>query len=309
MRPTEYPTPQGFANAMLASAQRAALERGVAPATVQVEFYLTELLAVLREADCHGWILKGGMALRQRHPGTRTTQDIDLHLHEVALPEAIERFRAAAHRQRRGHLLFLVDDRVAYRGGERSARLRVRVHVGRVNHALTVDLASPVRVTADPDVVQLRPVLTLPGHPELPAFALYPVVDQIADKLCAMYELHGRDGTSVSTRHHDLFDLGTLVLGEQINAEALRIAIEAETQGRTLVLPRPLRLPGDPRAWAQAYARSARGWPQKADPRLRTADTALEMVAACIEPILDGVAQGSWDPATQTWSPTGGGGR
>ncbi|MEK8144723.1 hypothetical protein NKH18_33140 [Streptomyces sp. M10(2022)] len=46
-------------------------------------------------------------------------------------------------------------------------------------------------ITATPQAVQLRPRPELPWPADWPTVRLYPLVDHIADKICAMYEWHG----------------------------------------------------------------------------------------------------------------------
>ncbi|WP_460765370.1 nucleotidyl transferase AbiEii/AbiGii toxin family protein [Mariniluteicoccus flavus] len=243
-KPERYVTGKGFYDAVKDHANNISQRTGRSAANVRTEFFLKEVLALLAAAD-DGWVLKGGMSLRCRLPETRTTEDVDLHLTHRTLEATIDRFREAVHRKKRGeHLSFRVDDRVE-RKGSRSARMKVHVEVRgvRVQERVVVDLAAPVQITGRTEQIQLASPIQVAGHPELPAFALYPLADQIADKLCAMYEWHGRGGRTATTRYHDLWDLGAIVLNFPLEAAALAGAIATETSTRGLDLPHPLRLP------------------------------------------------------------------
>lgn len=300
-KPERYPTGRGFHAAVKDRANNLARSTGRNPANIRTEFYLKEILALLADAD-DGWVLKGGMSLRCRLPETRTTEDIDLHLAHQTLEASIDRFRAAVHRKKRGeHLSFRVDDRVE-RKGHRSARVKVHVQIRglQVQEQVVVDLASPVRITGKTEEVQLESPVQLADHPGLPTFPLYPLADQVADKLCAMYEWHGRGRRTATTRYHDLWDLGAIVLTWPLRASELAAAITAETTARQLELPHPLRLP-DVDSWATTYADICAGYP-RLDDRLLDAHQALQVVAQCVNPVLDGLNSGGWDPHRGAWA-------
>jgi hypothetical protein len=74
---------------------------------------------------------------------------------------------------------------------------------------LNVDLVVKRAPTGEPTVMQLESVLDMAWPDTWPAVVLYPLADHVADKVCAMYELHERlSGADVpSTRFRDLGDL------------------------------------------------------------------------------------------------------
>ena len=65
-----------------------------------------------------------------------------------------------------------------------------------------------------------RPVLEVSGVDPLPEFTLYPLPDQVADKICAMYERHGPTATP-SSRFRDLVDLVLIVSNFELALEEL----------------------------------------------------------------------------------------
>jgi hypothetical protein len=137
----------------------------------------------------------------------------------------------------------------------------------------------------------------LPGIPDLPEFALYPLADQIADKVCAMYETH-RDGTP-STRYHDLVDL-ILIITSSTGVDAARttFALQAEATHRDLALPTPLTSPGA--QWPAGYRKEAVMAGLSAE--LHDLEQALAVVGSCLDPLLGGeIAGGIWDATEQRW--------
>ena len=133
--------------------------------------------------------------------------------------------------------------------------------------------------------------------PRLPsnAYRLYPVVDQIADKVCAtMAEYNGRP----SSREKDLVDLVVLATTQTVDADALRRAIRAEARVRSL---RPFPELAIPSGWGRAYSRDAKDVPYCAD--FRTVDLAAELMRTFIDPVLRGETSGLvWSPESLTWS-------
>lgn len=73
-----------------------------------------------------------------------------------------------------------------------------------------VDVSCERHSIGEFEFFQPKPVVDLTGVPDLPPFRLYPLTDQIADKVCAMYETHGPQGAP-SNRYRDLVDLVLLV--------------------------------------------------------------------------------------------------
>ena len=146
------------------------------------------------------------------------------------------------------------------------------------------------------DRIRPQPVLDLPGTQPLPEFVLYPLPNQVADKLCAMY---GRYGASQmpSTRYRDLVDLVLIATTSELDALLTLQALQGETERRGCTLPSTIEDP-DPH-WRAGYSRIARE--SRLATALQTLDGALVATGNCLNPILSGTATGIWDPATQSW--------
>ena len=133
-----------------------------------------------------------------------------------------------------------------------------------------------------------------------PMFRLYPLADQIADKVTAMFETHGN---APSNRYRDLVDLALLVTVEGIDAELLRKALRSRANNarNPVTMPTTLNSPGD--SWTDGYRVEARRTTLPSD--LHDLNVVLAWVGACLNPVLDGtVTAGSWNPQTQTWKYT-----
>lgn len=147
-------------------------------------------------------------------------------------------------------------------------------------------------MTADPDVVTARAGLAIPGLTP-PVYRIYPVVDHIADKVCATEELTaGRP----SSRARDLVDLVVFARTQTIDGTALIEAIIAERHHRDLPAAADLAIPPD---WARPY------------PKLATQTshcTGLSFAEACllakklVDPAIDQSASGRlWSPEPGEW--------
>ncbi|HEY4457183.1 MAG TPA: nucleotidyl transferase AbiEii/AbiGii toxin family protein [Pseudonocardiaceae bacterium] len=159
----------------------------------------------------------------------------------------------------------------------------------------TVDTVVGTVVTAEPEYRTPEPIVAIPGL-EAPTFRLYPIVDHVADKLCATFERFGNRGGE-STRVRDLVDLVVIARTQSLEAAALRCAIEAERVHRDLP---PITGYRTPDGWVGRYPKAARGVADCAD-YPRHAD-AVELVGRFLDPVLSGqLADGVWHPDRLVW--------
>ncbi|OUE11038.1 hypothetical protein CMMCA001_15020 [Clavibacter michiganensis subsp. michiganensis] len=126
-------------------------------------------------------------------------------------------------------------------------------------------------------------------------YLLYPLVDQVSDKLCATIQVYGPEGRP-SSREKDLVDLAMIASFETVDATELRVAVSQEFLLRSL---EPVDHLTVPEHWGAAYRRMAATTPL-ADHRPRIEDT-VELVSSFLDPVLDGTTtEGRLDPATST---------
>ena len=122
----------------------------------------------------------------------------------------------------------------------------------------------------------------------------YPLVDHVADKVCAIVERH--DGHP-STRYKDLIDLVAIVDRVAIAAEPQLRALYKESQRRMLELP-PVFDTFDRNLWTPGYRAEAR---RTIDLSALELDQALAMVTPFVDPLLDRSAAGTWSPRLRAW--------
>lgn len=156
---------------------------------------------------------------------------------------------------------------------------------------IKVDLSAGAMATGDPQVEDPANRLNLPRLTSYP-YRLYPVANQIADKVCAtIADYNGRP----SSREKDLVDLVVIAATQRVEVAPLRRAIRVECARRGLLVPQRFAIPS---TWGPAYARLSRGTP--VEPFSIT--VALEVLHDLIDSAIAGTATGSWDPSQRQWS-------
>jgi len=292
-------TPAAFGASLRARLRNLAKATGRPVGELEREYLLQRFLArVFHDLDA-GWILKGGTGLLARLPGGRHSQDIDL-LHPVmALPAAVAALQEVAAVDAGDPFRFVVGPARAMVGGVAGAKVPVTAYLGaRVAGQFPIDLSTELRTVAAVEVATVTPILTDPDVAPLPPFVLYPLADQVADKVCALYERHGPQ-RGPSSRYRDLVDL-VLVTGHfDLDAAQLTAALAQESARRQLELPASVDVPGP--AWAREFPRTARGTLVPASQQ--QLPDALAAVGRCLDPLLAGArSTGRWVASTSSWS-------
>lgn len=200
-----YATPQALRAALTSVARRHAREHGLVPGELVDRFYFQRLLARVFHTDPDGWLLKGGQALLVRYPQARHSRDIDLYRPATGeLDEAVRTLVAAAEVDLGDHLRYTLrktNDR--FRGRQHyPAHLRGlgRHQIRRFHQRRCCGGPS---APGQPVHRQLEPAVPLAWPQDWPTVALYPLIDHLADKICALHERHGPDRIP-STRYRDL---------------------------------------------------------------------------------------------------------
>lgn len=246
----------------------------------------------------HDWIVKGATALLARGIGVRATLDVDIY-RKASRGVAEVDLRTAAARDIGDWFRFELGPPRPIADTAGSVRVPVTAFVGpTVWASFHVDLVgAEVRMTGQPENVPPLARLAMPNL-EQHGYRAYPLVDHVADKVAAVFEVHGRTGAP-STRYKDLVDLVAIVLGAPVEAEPQLAALRSEKDRRTLQLPPRFVVP-DREPWERGYRAEARR------SLLRTARTlpeALAVVRPFLDPLLDGTAAGLWEPHDGRWRP------
>jgi predicted nucleotidyltransferase component of viral defense system len=295
----QYATANAFRRALEDRLKREARVRGRSLEELRREFLFQRFLALIFAEPDAQWVLKGGASLLMRLAEARFSKDLDLlNLGELSADEAIAELRRLTAPREGDHLAFVIEDGVAYSRTNPVVEISVTAYVGAKYGSFPIDLARELHLLAVPERIRPTPVVEVPGLAKLPEIMVYPLTDQVAEKVCAMYERYG-DLQSASSRYRDLVDLALIVSTCELEAELVRQALQSERQRRGMHLPEQIVSPGP--QWPAGYRAYARR--TRIDPALHTLDAALEHVGICIDPLLNGSrARGRWLPQGRRWS-------
>jgi hypothetical protein len=291
-----YASPSAFRRALTDKLRTVAETSRWSLPQLQRQMAYDRLLERLYLVD-DGWIIKGATALLARDIGVRATIDIDVY-RRTAGKVAEADLREAAGVDIGDWFHF--ETGVPRPAGAAAAGLRLPMNafIGTTVWAsFHVDIVgADVRMTGSPDHVPPLARVTMPCV-EQHGYRAYPLVDHIADKVAAMFEIHGPTGAP-STRYKDLVDLVAIVRAASVVADAQLAALRSETSRRGLRLPTKFTVP-DRRLWERGYAVEAR---RSLLPAGRTLDDAFDIVCPFLNPLLDGTVRGAWLPADARWS-------
>jgi Nucleotidyl transferase AbiEii toxin, Type IV TA system len=290
-----YGSPAAFRQALtsklsdLASRSRWTLQQ------LQRQMAYDRLLERLYLVD-EGWIIKGATALLARGIGVRGTIEVGVY-REVAREISERDLRRAAALDIGDWFRFEIGPPrpVVDTGG---VRLPVTALVGNtVWVQFHVDLVgTDLRMTGEPEDVPPLARVVMPDV-EQHGYRAYPLVDHVADKVCAIFERHG-PAEAPSIRFRDLVDLVAIVLAASAEAEPQMAALRSEAQRRDLQLPERFAVP-DRALWQTGYAAEAG---RSLLPTARTLGEALATATPFLDPLLDGTARGRWDPRRGRWA-------
>lgn len=236
--PEPYTTAKGVEDAIKQAARKAAAT-DLALTTdqrIRLEYFRRFLSRIFSEGATSGWLLKGGTGLLARVPSTRATVDIDLFRSGYSLDEALADLRRLVEIDLADHFRFVYARHRAILAGDAQPctdgyRVEFDTYIGaQKKSSIGIDLSIGAGLTAEVTVMAPATALDLP---RLAAcnYRLYPVVNQIADKVCATMQLYaGRP----SSRAKDLVDLVVLAVTHDIDGTALEVAIRTEALRRGL---------------------------------------------------------------------------
>lgn len=298
---SDYASSAGVENAIKDSAQRAAeADASLGVSTrIQLEYFDRFLSRVFSDGEDSEWILKGGTGMLARVPSARSTLDIDLYRQGFNLVQALDDLVRLAAVDLRDHFRFVYVDHVASIGANTQPdtegyRVRFHVFVGlAARGSIQVDLALGANMVGE--VATIRPATKL-SLPRLVSnsYRLYPIEDQIADKVCAtLAEYNGR----TSTREKDLVDLVVMATTQTIDGSSLQAALSSELYRRQMG---PIDRFAIPPTWGAGYAKLSRSVPYCA--RYRTVGSASNLISELVDPVLAGNSLGkTWSKEDLSW--------
>jgi hypothetical protein len=294
---TPYPTPAAFRRGLTDGLRAIASPNGPwSLSDLQRQFAYDRLLHRLYLLDL-GWILKGATALLARGIGVRHTIDLDVY-RDVSRQQAERDLRVAATLDAGDWFEFELGPSRPTVQRDVGARIPVIARLGANEWArFHVDLVGDaVAMTGAPDEVPPLTPVALPGL-ERPGYRAYPVVDHIADKVCAILDRYG-ESRRPSTRYKDLLDLISLITTLSVDAEEQGHALHSEAARRGIALPSQFDVP-DRELWRRGYAAEAK---RAIKPTAATLDEALAIVRPFLDPLLQSTASGGWRPDRRVWA-------
>ena len=223
-----YRTPEALSMAVTAAARASDMDTSRAV----TGFYYHRLLCRIFSKPDTPFLLKGGQSMLARTASARATRDIDLLAEEGNLESAIEELKVLAEVDLGDFLTFefagtepikVADD---YRAGSRVSFVPV---LGRRRlHRISIDLVVDRIPCAGSELVTPADRLNIEGIPVFD-YRIYPLVNSIADKLCAILETHD---SRPSSRVKDLVDLLIYVMTEDVDGSELSKWVHMESRVR-----------------------------------------------------------------------------
>ncbi|MEU3795994.1 nucleotidyl transferase AbiEii/AbiGii toxin family protein [Streptomyces fructofermentans] len=259
-------------------------------------FYFNRLAARVFTKEPDGWLIKGGQALLVRYRGAaRLSQDIDLQCAhpEVTPDEARHLVIEAASLDLGDYLRYAPDKFLGHSGEGRGGAQYFQVFLGAARVAtVKVDLVVGRTLSGTPEIRTLKSAVDIEWPVDWPDVRLYPVIDHIADKICAMYERHGAHAEFGSNRYRDLADLLLISQQETVPGQPVTQALHQEAERRRrhgidVVLPAAFTVPGSD--WRAGYPKQA-----AIVLGLRGCDSLAEAAAGFMDPILNKTAIRRW---------------
>lgn len=299
-----YPTSKGVSHAItLAARAQAKLTGRSVQVLVEEEVHRRFLSRVFSEGEESLWILKGGAGMLARVPTARATTDLDLFQEGYPLAQALEDLQRLAAVDLGDHFRFEFKKSEPILQGEQNpcaegCRVTFEVYLGiGPRGPLHVDLVSTKGVVGTVEMEAPRNALDLPrltSHP----YRVFPVVDQVADKVCATMQVYnGRQ----SSRTKDLVDLVVVARTFNVNGTLLAMAIDGEARRRRIGPLAAFSVPVDD--WKVRYPRMAAQVP--ACDGYTDVEAAETLVAKFINPCLAGMTIGKmWLPQELGWFET-----
>lgn len=291
---SRYKTPEAARRAVT-DKLRTEAEAGPWPlGDLQRQYAYDQLVERLYRRD-GGWIIKGAAALLARRLSVRHTIDIDIY-RAGAIGDVERQLREAAQRDIGDWMRFEMGPSVRIRAaGAQASRVKVQSLIGtKIWAAFQVDVvADGICMSSEPEPVPPLTSVSVVERDRTSWWA-YPLVDHVADKVCAIVERHD---DRPSTRYKDLVDLVAIVERVSVAAEPQVGALRAESRRRGLTLAPVFRAP-DRNLWAPGYRAEARRAVGLSAVRL---DEALTVVKPFLDPLLGGYATGAWCHHRRGW--------
>ncbi len=264
-------------------------------------FYFHRLLCRVFAGNNKKFVLKGGQAMLARTIDARATRDIDLLALQDSLENALTELVRLAESDLDDFVVFEfagskhIKAEDEYRSGL-SVKFTPRIGVKRMQQ-ISIDLVvdkvplEEVEVIEPVDRIQIEGLSTC-------NYLLYPVENALADKFCALIEIH--DGR-VSTRVKDLVDIAVYAVTCTVDGDKFQNCLSREVAVRGMEMPDKFSVP---REWGLFQGRQFEklsantGLPAG----LKVIDAATELAGNLIDPVISASVSGlQWLPEDLKW--------
>ena len=250
-----YPDDHSFVQALTHAAKVQAGVSGKPVNRVLTEGYFDRFLVrVFKDRDSQ-WFVKGGTALLAREPLARETRDIDLATSESDFETALDALQNAVQEDAGDHLGIVAKfDRplVMPTASQRTTGGRLIVTISAVGKAVSrfgVDMVVSEPPVGEIESITPRTRLHLPRPVFTADYRLYPLPDQIADKIYATVVPRNNSPVPFSTRVKDLVDLAIYARTQTVYMRQLRTALKQRLE----TLHTPPRQFGVPEDWRRRF--------------------------------------------------------
>ena len=286
-----YQSPAEFDRAL----KRAVREAGGDPGAGYRQALRDRFLCRVFRGGRSDLVLKGGSGMLARIPDARATRDVDFGLvvpldADSVVADLVERVSVDLGDFCRFELTRR-EERMDENGYSRLLKLRFATFVGvEEKDPVLIDLSLDCVPTGEPTVADPVGRVPLEGVETAP-YVLYPVCDQLADKLCATMEV--QPGGYPSSRMKDLVDIVLVARSQVVAWVELSAAVVAECARRKMAVPARFEAPA---FWKSGFGRFARR--QGVD---ITFEGAHGIASALFDPVLVGDPCDAWNPSELRW--------
>lgn len=293
-----YATPKAFIIALNARLKAEATKSGRAPWRVQQLAIFERFLARIAVEFGDAIVLKGGLVLELRLARARTTKDVDVRF--TGSPDSmLPRLQHAGRLDLHDFMTFEVEvdkdhseiqaEEAKYGGKRFRVTGKIAAQKYGAPFGLDVGIGDPMIRT--PEETTMPDRLGFIGVPP-PRLRIYPIETHIAEKLHAYTKPRDRP----NSRDKDLPDIALISTLAIPSAGELRGALEQtfDFRGTHAV---PTALPRPPEFWHALYRQKLEDygleWP--------SLEACYERACRFINPVLAGIQESAWDPASGEW--------
>lgn len=264
-------------------------------------FYFHRLLCRVFANGNESFVLKGGHAMLARTVDARATRDIDLLALQGDLGEALKELIRLAEIDLGDFVTFEfagthpIKAEDEYRSGL-SVKFVPIIGTKRMQQ-ISIDLVVDEVPLEGAELITPADRIEIDGV-QTCDYLVYPVEGALADKFCALIEIHGE---RTSSRVKDLVDIVVYAVTCAIDGEKLENRVRREAAIRGIEAPSTFKVPED---WDASYAKRFKKLCTNTGLKssLQTIDAAIGLAECLFNPVLSAEARGlHWNPLKCEW--------